>query len=379
MERYYKEHEIFIDSVRKYVGKELAPHLRKWEEEDYFPDEVFRNLGSQGFLGILIPEEYGGIGGDLRMAAAWCEAFGEICDVGLVTGVNMHSLVISAAIVKYGSKLCKDLWLPGAVSGEKIGAYAFTEPGAGSDLASLRTTAVKKGAKWVLNGSKIFITNGARADFVLVLARTDAKAGYRGFTTFIVDTKAKGFRVAKKLDKLGWRSSDTAELVFEELEVGEEFVLGTIGEGWTQASRNLNWERLMLTLTSLAGARTVLKESVLYAKNREAFGKKIIEIEIVSEMLMEMYAKIKRGEAIARHALELLQADKPCRAEVSFAKRLACEEAIWIADRAIQIHGGYGYTKEFSPEKWWRDLRLMTLGGGTTEIMGEIIAKELNL
>lgn len=374
---YYQEHQIFIESVRKFIHQELTPNLRKWEKEDFFPNEVFKKLGAQGFLGILIPEEYGGIDGDYRLAAAWCEAFGELCDAGLTTAVNMHSLVITKAIALYGSKTCKDKWLPEAVQGEKIGAYAFTEPGAGSDLASLRTTAVRKGDKWILNGSKIFITNGARADFILVLTKTDPQAGYKGFTTFIVDTTTKGFSVAKKLDKLGWRSSDTAELVFENVEVSDEYVLGNVGEGWIQASRNLNWERLMLTLTSLAGARVVLKESVEYAKVREAFGKPIIQIDAVSEVLAVMLSKIRRAEAITHHALDLLNEGKECRAEVSFAKRLVCEDAIWIADRAIQIHGGYGYTKEFNPEKWWRDLRLMTLGGGTSEIMSEIISKEL--
>jgi acyl-CoA dehydrogenase len=377
MPNYHAEHEMFTDSVRKYIFKEIAPHLRKWEKDDFFPNSVFKGLGDQGYLGVFIPEEYGGIGGDYKLAAAWCEVFGELCDVGLTTAVNMHSLVISAAVAKYGSKACKDKWLKDAVAGIKIGAYAFTEPGAGSDLASLRTTAVKNGNKWIINGSKIFITNGARADFILVLTKTDPKAGYKGFTTFIVDTKTKGFQVAKKLDKVGWRSSDTAELVFDNVEIEEEFVLGQVGEGWKQASLNLNWERLMLTLTSLAGARIVLKEAVLYAKNRVAFGKKIFEIDAVNEILLSMLAKIKRGEAITYHALDLLQDGKPCRAEVSFAKRLVCEDAIWIADKALQIHGGYGYTKEFSPEKWWRDLRLMTLGGGTSEIMSEIIAKEI--
>ncbi len=379
MYNHYPEHQIFSESVKKFIHKELSPHHRKWEKDDFFPSEVFKKLGSQGFLGIVIPEEYDGIGGDYRMAAAWCEAFGELCDVGLTTGVNMHSLVISSSVAKFGSKICKDTWLKAAVAGEKIGAYAFTEPGAGSDLASLRTQAVKKGERWILNGSKIFITNGARADFVLVLAKTDPTAGYKGFTTFIVDTKLKGFHVSKKLDKLGWRSSDTAELVFEDLEIQNEFVLGTVGEGWKQASLNLNWERLMLTLTSLAGSRMVLKEASLYAKERLAFGKKIIQIDAVNEYLLAMHSKIKRAEAITYHALDLLQANKPCRAEVSFAKRLVCEDAVWIADKAIQIHGGYGYTKEFNAEKWWRDLRLMTLGGGTSEIMSEIITKELKI
>ena len=166
-------------------------------------------------MGILIPEEYGGIGGDYKLAAAWCEAWGELCDVGLTVGINMHSLVISHSLSNFGTEEAKQRWLPKAVTGEAIGAYAFTEPGAGSDLASLTTKAEKKGDKWVINGAKTFITNGARADFVLVLTRTDPSAGYKGFTTFVVDTKLPGFSVSRKLDKLGWRSSDTAELSLE--------------------------------------------------------------------------------------------------------------------------------------------------------------------
>lgn len=376
---FYKEHEIFIDSVRKCLNSHLTPQISSWEQKKEFPNEVFKILGQEGFLGILIPEEFGGIGGDYRLAGAWCETFGEQRAVGLTTAVNMHSLVISPAVSRYGSFESKKRWLPPAMRGEAIGAYAFTEPGVGSDLARLQTKAEKSGNHWILNGAKTFITNGARADFILVLARTDPKAGYKGFTTFIVDTKSPGFKVQKKLDKLGWHSSDTAELTFENVKVEESAILGKVGEGWIQASNSLNWERLMLTLTSLAGARAVFRDALNYSHARSAFGGPIVKLEAVSEMLLEMQNKISLGTSISHHALELLAADKPCRAEVSFAKRKVCEDAVWIADRAIQIHGGYGYTVEFSPERWWRDLRLMPIGGGTSEIMVEIIAKEIGL
>jgi acyl-CoA dehydrogenase len=289
----------------------------------------------------------------------------------------MHSLVISHGLEKFGTSDAKRTWLPRAARGTAIGAYAFTEPGAGSDLARIRTVATKRGARWYINGSKTFITNGARADFILVLTKTDPKAGYGGFTTFVVDARSKGFRVAKTLDKVGWHASDTAELVFEDVEVDESAILGRLGEGWGQAAANLNWERLMLTLTSLAGARMCYEAACRYAGERQAFGKKIAEFGAVSRYVSEMRRKIHLGEAFAHHALDLLMSGKDCRTYVAAAKRMVCDDAVWIADKAMQIHGGYGYTTEFTPERWWRDLRLMPIGGGTSEIMSNIVAKEL--
>ena len=374
---YYREHSLFIDSARSLLTREIVPSIEQWELEGCFPNSVFKTLGSQGFLGILLPESVGGIGGDYTLAAAWCEVFGELCAVGMTTAVNMHSLVISHALNRFGNDELRAQWLPGATRGDLIGAYAFTEPGAGSDLASLRTVATRKGNDWVLNGSKTFITNGARADFILVLAKSDPQAGHKGFTTFLVDTKCPGFSVRRKLDKLGWRSSDTAELSFDNLIVPEANVLGKVGAGWIQASESLNWERLMLTLTSLAGARICFQETLRYATDRQAFGHSISQFGVLQSWLSLMYEKLSLGTALTRKALELLVSNQDCRSHVSFAKRLVCEDAVWIADRAIQIHGGYGYTTEFSPERWWRDLRLMPIGGGTSEIMAEIVAKGL--
>lgn len=375
---YYAEHENFIDAVTKLVRQELVPHVSAWEKAEHFPNEVFKTLGAQGYLGLLISEEYGGSGGDYKLAGAWCEAFGEVPSVGLTVAVNMHSLVISHALERFGTPEAKATWLPKAVVGEAIGAYAFTEPGAGSDLARIRTVATRRDSRWVINGSKTFITNGARADFILVLTKTDPAAGYGGFTTFVVDTKSEGFKVSKKLHKLGWHASDTAELTFENVEVDDSCVLGKVGEGWGQAASNLNWERLMLTLTSLAGARMCLDASLLYASQREAFGKKIEAFPTLARYLSEMRRKILLGESLAHRALDVLCAGGDCRVLVAMAKRMMCDDAVWIADKAIQIHGGYGYTTEFLPERWWRDLRLMPIGGGTSEIMSNIVMKELS-
>jgi acyl-CoA dehydrogenase len=374
---YYHEHEVFLDSLNRYLAAELIPKVDHWEKTGHFPDQLFKDLGQQGYLGILISEDYGGIGGDYSLAAAWCEAFGEVPAVGLTTGVNMHSLIVSHALQEFGSTLACQTWLPRAVAGDAIGAYAFTEPGAGSDLSSITTKAEKKGAKWILNGAKTFITNGARADFILVLARNDFAAGYNGFSTFVVDTNSPGFSVTRTLDKLGWRSSDTAEMILENVEVSEDSVLGKIGEGWQQASRNLNWERLVLLLTSLGGARACLKDTLRYAGERKVKGRYLYEYGALSAALQEMYHRLARSEAISRAAFRAVESGRHSRAEVSLAKRMVCEDAVWIADKAIQIHGGYGYTTEFSPERWWRDLRLMTIGGGTSEVMANIVRKEL--
>lgn len=375
--RYYTGNELFIESVTRALAADILPNVDRWEREDNFPDEVFKTLGNYGFLGILIPEEYGGIGGDFKLAAAWCELFGEMPAVGFTTAVNMHSLVISSALAKFGTKESKDRWLAEAVKGNAIGAYAFTEPGAGSDLANIRTRAERRGDKWILNGAKTFITNGARADFILVLARHDLSLGYKGFTTFVVDTSLPGFKVQRKLDKLGWRSSDTAELTFDGVMLTDQDVLGAVGDGWIQAAKSLNWERLMLTLTSLGGAKACYRDTIRYSKDRKAFGKELRDFDAIANLLLTMNQKILLGEALTHRALDLHCQEKECRAEVAMAKRLLCEDAVWIADRAIQIHGGYGYTKEFSPERWWRDLRLMTIGGGTSEIMANIAIKSL--
>lgn len=372
-----QEHLLFRNSIRKFIDASILPNIDAWEREENFPSEIFLSLGENGFLGILIPEALGGVGGNYALAGAWCEEFGKVPSVGFTTGVNMHSLVITPAVSRFGSSELKERWVPKAVKGELIGAYAFTEPNAGSDLSGIQTTAVLDGNEYVLNGSKIFITNGKRADFVLVLAKTDKNAGYDGFTTFVVDTSLPGFSCSRTLSKLGWHASDTAELQFTDLRIPKNSVLGEVGKGWTQAMSSLEWERLMLTLAAIGGAEECLASTVQYVKDRKLFGKALSEFDHTKELLIDLSARLSAGRAMTYRALGKLIRGERCRKEVSLAKYYLCELAIEIADRCLQLHGGYGYTTEFRPERWLRDLRLNTIGGGTSEVMLRIAAGEL--
>ena len=377
MNIYSEEHRIFQESVRKFAEREILPYVDDWEKRGSFPSEIFKSLGAQGFLGILIEEQLAGVGGDFTLASAWCEEFGRIPCMGFCTGVNMHSLVILPTVARYGSEKAKEKWIPRGLRGEAIGAYAFSEPGAGSDLSAILTTAKKDGKNYVLNGSKTFITNGARADFIIVLAKTDPSAGYKGFTSFLVDSTLSGFSISRTLDKLGWHASDTAELSFTDVVLSEDDILGEVGKGWSQAMSNLEWERLMLSLSACGGARECLERTVGYVKERKVFGKTVGSFDVNRELILNLFSKLQASEADCRRCVDMLNKKKPCRIEVSSAKLNTCEFAIKLADHCLQLHGGYGYTSEFPPERWLRDLRLNTIGGGTSQIMSEIISKEI--
>ncbi len=374
---YNEEHKLFQQSIAKFAEKEILPHVNRWEEEHDFPSAIFKTLGSAGYLGILIDETQGGVGGDYTLAAAWCEEFGRIPSVGFTTGVNMHSLIITPTLARLGSSEAKEKFLQRAITGEAIGAYAFTEPGAGSDLSQIRTQAVREGASFRINGAKTFITNGRRADYILTLAKTAPDKGYDGFTTFVIDTTAPGFKVTRTLSKLGWHASDTAELSFTDLLVPESMVLGNVGQGWHQAMSSLGWERLMLTLSAIGGARACLESTIRYVNDRKVFGRTVGSFDSNREMLVSLTSRLEAARALAHRCITMLNNNMRCRKEISFAKIVACELAIEIADRCLQLHGGYGYTTEYLPERWLRDLRLNTIGGGTTQVMARIAVREL--
>lgn len=351
--------------------------MTAWEQGCDFPDSVFRGLGKNGFLGVLVDEAQGGVGGDYALAAAWCEEFGRVPSVGMTTGVNMHSLIVTPALAKLGSAHAKERFLSAAIEGTAIGAYAFTEPGAGSDLTQIQTKAVRDGDGYRLNGAKIFITNGRRAAFVMVLAKTEPEKGYDGYTTFVVDTTSPGFEVSRTLSKLGWHASDTAELTFTDLFVPATMVLGEAGRGWHQAMESLQWERLMLTLAALGGAKECLSQTVRYINDRKVFGRTVGSFDANRAKLANLWARLESGRALSHRCVELLNHQERCRKEVSLAKLYVCELAIEIADFCLQLHGGYGYTTEFIPERWLRDLRLNTIGGGTSQVMARVAAREL--
>lgn len=377
MNIYQEEHRIFRESVRKFCEKELVPELDRWEQDKFFPNSVFEKLGAQGFLGILIDEEWGGVAGDYIMAGAWAEEFGRVPAHGLTIAVNMHSLVVTPTLAKFGSAAAKERWLSSAVGGTAIGAYAFTEPGAGSDLTQVQTKATEDGDTFIINGSKTFITNGARADFVLLLTKTDASRGYDGYTVFLVDTKLPGFTVSRRLEKLGWHCSDTAELSLVDLRVDKSMVIGQVGAGWHQAMSSLEWERLMLTLNAIGGAEKCIEETLRYTSERKVFGRSVASFDLNKSVLFNLQTRLLASKAFAHQSLRMLQLGMRCRKEVSLLKLYACSLAIEIADRCLQLHGGYGYTTEFRPERWLRDLRLNTIGGGTNEIMARIATKEI--
>lgn len=372
-----EDEKIFVDSVNAFLDREIVPHVNSWEEAHDFPSEILKKFGDNGYLSLLISEDDGGLGLGHKYAALWSETFGKVRSLGFTTAVNMHGLVIAPTVSRFCTKEAKEEWLPRSMSGEAWGAYAFTEPGAGSDLSSIRTTAKKDGDHYIIKGSKIFITNGARANYVLVLTKTSPDLGYKGFSTFLVDTSLAGFSVSRKLDKLGWHASDTAELNFDDVRVHKNALLGVEGEGWKQAMSSLEWERLMLSLLSLGGANACLNDTLRYVMDRSVFGKKVGEYTINKDRLVLSKSKLEVSKSLIYKCVNKLINKENCRKEVSELKRYICEEAFLIAHDCLQLHGGYGYCTEFSAERWLRDLRLNTLGGGTQEIMERVAVKEL--
>ena len=374
-----EEHEIFRKQVRKFVDREIRPYVEKWEEERYFPDDLFRKAGEAGILGILIPEEYGGSGGDVLYSAVIIEELTRSGAGGVQAGLGMSALVFANAILNYGSEEQKKKILPEIAKGTKIGAVAVTEPYAGSDVFRIRTKAEKVDGGYLLNGSKIFITNGARADYIIVLAKTDESAGYGGFTTFLVEKGMKGFSVARKIEKVGWWSSDTAELVFEDLFVPVENVLGKEGEGFYNIMMGFDFERLVMAMGAVAGAEYALEAGMKYAKEREAFGKPISKFQVWRHRFAHLATLVEAAKRLTYHGLCLYYEGKNAIKELTMAKYFATELSNKVTDYVLQVHGGYGYTMDFPIQRYWRDSRIGTIGGGTSEIMLEIISKFLDL
>lgn len=379
VDMFNEEHDVFRAQCRRFIEKELAPHADRWEEEKDFPDEVFRKTGEAGFFGIRVPEEHGGSGGDQLMATVWIEECAGAGSAGVIAGLNMHGLIILPAVAQFANAEQKERFLVPGVRGEKIGALGLTEPHVGSDLANCRTVAKRDGDDWILNGAKMFITNGCRADFVLVLCKTDPAAGYGGFSTLIVEKGMPGFDQGKRLEKLGWHASDTAELVFDNVRVPGRNLLGQEGQGFYNAMANLEWERLMMAVGAVAGSQRVWERTLEYVQTREAFGRPIGRFQVNRHKMVDMAMEIEAARQLNYHCLRMVLAKRPCLKEVSMAKIFACETADRVATNCLQLHGGYGYMKEYKIERFFRDVRLNTIGGGTSEIMKEIIGKLIGL
>jgi alkylation response protein AidB-like acyl-CoA dehydrogenase len=372
------EHEALRESIETFCKRELAPHSEEWER-DGFPDWVFKRMGELGFLGIYFPEEYGGQGGDYLMSIVRGEAMAQANNGGLAMGIAVHTDMATPPILKFGSEDLKHRYLVPAIKGEKISSLGISEPGAGSDVAGIRTRAVRDGDEYVINGSKTFITNGARADFIVLVTKTDPDAGYDGFSLFVVDTDAPGFHVSRKLEKLGMHSSDTAELSFEDVRVPAENLLGEEGKGFYHIMWELQGERLIGAAGCVAGAQRVFDRTLEYAKERNAFGRPIGRFQAIRHKFAEMATRIEAArQMVYTTAWRVQNGDYPVR-EISMAKLYASRIAFEVADECLQIHGGNGYMKEYGIERAWRDIRLNRIGAGTDEIMLEVIGRSYGL
>jgi alkylation response protein AidB-like acyl-CoA dehydrogenase len=369
-------HETLRAEIRRYVEKELAPHAEAWEEAEYFPDSVFWEMGRLGYLGLRYPEEYGGSGLDYASAIVLAEELSRARTAGLGMAVAVHSEMATPPILKFGTEEQKQRFVVPAVKGQKIAALAITEPGAGSDVSGVRTRAVRDGEDWVINGSKIYITNGVRADFYLVVTRTSDDQ-WGGLTLFLMEKDMPGFHVGRKLKKLGMNSSDTAELFFENVRVPDANRVGDMGQGFYNIMWELQGERLIGAAGAVAGADRSLELAMQYASEREAFGRKIGKFQVLRHKLAQMATEIEAARAMVYTcAWRWERGEYPVK-EISMAKLFAAEVACRVADEALQIHGGAGYMLEYEIQRHWRDTRLLRIGGGTDEIMREIIAKQM--
>ena len=370
-----EEHEIFREQVRNFVNKEIVPHIDQWEEEGLFPKSLYRRMGELGFLGIRYPEKYGGSNGDIWMTVAFCEEMCRCRAMGLPMSVLVHTDMSSTHIARYGTEEQRQQYLVPMIKGEKVCAIGVSEPAAGSNVGGIQTTAVRDGDSYVLNGSKIFITNAVHADVFCVAAKTQKDKGHKGISMFIVERDTPGFRLAKKLQKLGNHSSDTGELVFEDVHIPRQNLIGEEGKGFYYIMGNFQDERLIAASMAVGAAQQALEDTLRYTRERRTFGQRLFDHQVVAHRLADLATELEAARQLTYYAADVLHRGGDCSTEVSMAKLFASEVANRIAYHCLQLHGGYGYIQEFPIERFFRDIRLSPIGGGTSEIMREIIAK----
>src|ERR671915_393030 len=373
------EHKDLREAIRRFVVSELRPHAQEWEDARWFPNEVFQRMAELGYLGLKYPEEYGGEGGDFVHDAVLSAELPRGGSGGLSAGIGAHVGIATPPVWKFGTEEQKRRFLVPAIRGEKIAALGITEPDAGSDVAGIKTLARRVDGGYVVNGSKTFITNGVRADFVVTAVKTTEEGGHHGLSFLILEREMEGFEVSKKLEKLGWHASDTGELAFDDVFVPEENLLGEENRGFYLIVANFQWERLLMALGAVGSMDAVIERTADYMRERTAFGRPIGKFQALRHKLAEMTVKLEASRALTYHALRLFASGQDPIREVTEAKLLTQRAAFEVADDALQIHGGAGYMKEYELERVARDTRLGPIGGGTDEIMKEILGKQLGL
>jgi acyl-CoA dehydrogenase len=365
------------EGIRRYVEKEIVPKAAPWEDQGFVPREVLREMGRLGFLGLRYPEEFGGAALDARATALLAEELGRSTFGGFAITVLVHTDMASPHLVHAGTKEQIQRYLPRIISGETITAVAVTEPDAGSDVKAIRTSARREGGEWVLHGTKMFITNGTLADLYFVAAKTDAQAGSKGVSMFIVEKGVPGFSVGRTPDKHGWRSSDTAELVFDRCRVPTENVLGEEGRGFYAILKNFQNERIAIGAMAIGESAKALEITLEHVRTRRAFGAPLWEKQTIRHRLAMLAAKVEAGRQLLWHAASLDAAGRDCVKEVSMVKAYCGELVNEVMYDCLQFHGGMGYMRESTIERMARDARVQSIGGGATEVMLEEIAKRL--
>lgn len=365
-----------FEAARDFSAQFIQPHIMEWDEAQYFPKEIFEKAGALGFMGILIPEAYGGSAMGYHEYVTLIETI-SIVDPSIGLSIAAHNSLCTNHIYTFGTEAQRLRWLPQLCSGATIGAWGLTEHNTGSDAKGMSTTAKKEGDHWVLNGTKNFITHGISGDIAVVIARNGEKGDNHGMTAFVVERGTPGFSAGKKENKLGMRASETAEMVFDNCKIPDENRLGAVGDGFIQSMKILDGGRISIAALSLGVAKGAFNASLKYSKERKQFGKSISSFQGISFKLAEMATEIEAAVLLTEKASELKNQGKKVTQQGAMAKLFASEVCVKVANEAIQIHGGYGFTKDFPVEKFFRDSKLCTIGEGTSEIQKLVIARNL--
>ncbi len=371
------ENMAFIrQSASDFAETHIRPFVMEWDESQQFPADMMRKMGELGFLGVLVPEEYGGAGLEYQTYITIIEEISKVCgSIGL--SVAAHNSLCTNHILMFGDEIQKQRWLPKLATGEWIGAWGLTEANTGSDAMRMQCTAVQDGDYWVINGAKNWITHGKSGEVAVVLVRTGESGDSRGITTFVVERGTKGFEGGKKENKLGMRASETAEMIFTDCRIHKSQMLGNIGEGFQQAMKILDGGRISIAALSLGIAKGAYLAAVKYSQERHQFGQPISNFQAIAFKLADMATRIEAAELLTRQAADMKNAGQKLTKQAAMAKYYASEVAVWASNEAVQIFGGYGYTKDFPVEKFYRDSKLCTIGEGTSEIQKLVISREI--
>ena len=369
--------ELFRDTLKKFLNKEVAPYYQEWEKAEIYPRELWHKIGENGFLAIDVPEEYGGYGAPYELSCLILEEISRAGFSSLATNLTVHSDICAPYISHLGTEAQKQYWLPKLVSGESVAAIAMTEPGAGSDLQGIRTSAIKDGDDYLISGQKTFITNGQHCDLVILAAKTDAKAEGKGISLFTLDCALDGFARGRNLEKIGMHCADTSELFFEGIRVSKNDVLGGEGQGFANLMNELPRERLALGVGAVGAAEGVLAKCIEYVTERKAFGQTIGQFQNTRFKLAELKTQIELNKALVEKYISQYEKGELSAVEASMIKLSATEMQGVVADECLQLYGGYGYMQEYDISRAYVDARIQRIYGGTSEIMKEIIAREL--